>query len=146
MPAAWQPILAVLAGVSLLVAAVLWIKKVFDTPSRAYKENVGDEYDQWTEEGVLEYYWGEHIHLGFYSEAERAAGYKKKDFIQATNLLSCAPLIPPTPPFLLVLSLAARESRAKERTAEDGCSPPRPLAPLLHLSLEQGPEHLHGSG
>ena len=31
-------------------------------------------------EGILEYYWGEHIHLGYYSAAERAAGYKKKDF------------------------------------------------------------------
>lgn len=34
-------------------------------------------------EGILEYYWGEHIHLGHYSEAERKAGYKKKDFKQA---------------------------------------------------------------
>lgn len=42
--------------------------------------NVGQEYDAWTNEGLLEYYWGEHIHLGYYSDAERAAGYKKKDF------------------------------------------------------------------
>lgn len=34
-------------------------------------------------EGILEYYWGEHIHLGHYSAAERAAGYKKKDFKRA---------------------------------------------------------------
>ena len=34
-------------------------------------------------EGILEYYWGEHIHLGYYSAAERAAGYKKKDFKRA---------------------------------------------------------------
>lgn len=44
------------------------IKKVFDTPSRAYDQNVGEEYDAWTEEGVLEYYWGEHIHLGYYTD------------------------------------------------------------------------------
>jgi len=31
----------------------------------------------------VEYYWGEHIHLGYYSEEERARGYKKKDFKQA---------------------------------------------------------------
>ena len=42
--------------------------------------NVGQEYDAWTNEGLLEYYWGEHIHLGYYNDAERAAGYKKKDF------------------------------------------------------------------
>lgn len=34
-------------------------------------------------EGILEYYWGEHIHLGYYSEEERRRGYKKKDFKQA---------------------------------------------------------------
>ena len=31
----------------------------------------------------LQYYWGEHIHLGYYDDDEMAAGYKKKDFIQA---------------------------------------------------------------
>lgn len=33
--------------------------------------------------GILESYWGEHIHLGYYNDEERAKGYKKKDFIQA---------------------------------------------------------------
>ena len=56
--------LAVIAGIVVLFFI---IKKVFDTPSRTYKENVGDEYDSWTNDGVLEYYWGEHIHLGFYT-------------------------------------------------------------------------------
>jgi len=27
--------------------------------------------------------WGEHIHLGYYTDAERAAGYTNKDFKQA---------------------------------------------------------------
>ena len=31
----------------------------------------------------MEYYWGEHIHLGYYNDEERANGYKKKNFIQA---------------------------------------------------------------
>ena len=34
-------------------------------------------------DGVLEHYWGEHIHLGHYSEEERQHGYLKKDFKQA---------------------------------------------------------------
>ena len=51
--------------------------------SRKYDGNVGEEYDAWTEEGILEHYWGEHIHLGYYTRAERAKGYKKKDFIAA---------------------------------------------------------------
>ena len=34
-------------------------------------------------DGILEYYWGEHIHLGYYTDTEREQGYKKKDFKQA---------------------------------------------------------------
>ena len=60
------PYIAAAAGVAV---TFFFLKKIFDTPSRAYKENVGDEYDSWTEDGVLEYYWGEHIHLGYYSGA-----------------------------------------------------------------------------
>jgi MPBQ/MSBQ methyltransferase len=66
-----------------LALAGYGVKKIFDTPSRTYDANVGQEYDAWTEEGVLEYYWGEHIHLGYYTEAERAKGYTKKNFIDA---------------------------------------------------------------
>lgn len=59
------------------------VKKVLDTPSRTYEQNVGEEYDAWAEEGILEYYWGDHIHLGYYSETDRAAGAFKKNFKQA---------------------------------------------------------------
>lgn len=65
------------AGVA---AGALALKRLYDTPSRAYDGNVGDEYDAWTEEGILEHYWGEHIHLGYYTDAERAAGWWKADF------------------------------------------------------------------
>ena len=34
---------------------------------------MGREYDAWTSEGILEYYWGEHIYLGYYGEDERRA-------------------------------------------------------------------------
>ncbi|GBF99015.1 S-adenosyl-L-methionine-dependent methyltransferase [Raphidocelis subcapitata] len=56
------------------------LKHIYDTPSRSYDGNVGDEYDAWTDEGILEHYWGEHIHLGWYTEEERAAGWWKADF------------------------------------------------------------------
>ena len=73
---------AVAAGAAL--AGTGLVKYVLDKPSRTYGEGtVGDEYDAWTEDGILEYYWGEHIHLGYYSPEEMEAGYKKKDFIQA---------------------------------------------------------------
>lgn len=66
-----------------LLLAGYGVKKILDTPSRPYDSNVGDEYDAWTSEGVLEYYWGEHIHLGYYTKEEREVGYKKKSFIGA---------------------------------------------------------------
>uniref|UniRef100_A0A7S3VSG5 Methyltransferase domain-containing protein n=1 Tax=Dunaliella tertiolecta TaxID=3047 RepID=A0A7S3VSG5_DUNTE len=75
------------AGLATAAAALglttFGLVKLFNKGSRSYSNNVGQEYDAWTEEGILEYYWGEHIHLGVYSEAERAAGYTKKDFKQA---------------------------------------------------------------
>jgi MPBQ/MSBQ methyltransferase len=80
-PLAPLPTAALLLGG--LALAGYGVKKIFDTPSRTYDANVGQEYDAWTEEGVLEYYWGEHIHLGYYTEAERAKGYTKKNFIDA---------------------------------------------------------------
>jgi MPBQ/MSBQ methyltransferase len=73
-------ILAAVAGLGLTLYAV---KRVLDTPSRKYDNNVGQEYDAWTEEGVLEYYWGEHIHLGYYTDEELAQGYLNKNFKQA---------------------------------------------------------------
>jgi MPBQ/MSBQ methyltransferase len=62
----------------------LGVKLVLDRPSRTYDEGtVAREYDAWTQDGILEYYWGEHIHLGYYGKEEMEAGYKKKDFILA---------------------------------------------------------------
>ncbi|NJR39893.1 MAG: methyltransferase domain-containing protein [Leptolyngbyaceae cyanobacterium CSU_1_4] len=41
-------------------------------------DSVAQSYDQWTEDGILEFYWGEHIHLGHYGSPPRA-----KDFLAA---------------------------------------------------------------
>ena len=73
----------VLAAVAA-VAGVL-IKQRLDRPSRPYEDgSVGREYDAWTREGILEHYWGEHIHLGYYGEDERRAPfYGGKDFVEA---------------------------------------------------------------
>lgn len=77
-----------IGGVIALAAIVFgWIAKVLNTPSRVYDREantVGREYDAWTSEGILEYYWGEHIHLGYYGEKERKGPfYGGKDFIEA---------------------------------------------------------------
>ena len=41
-------------------------------------DSVANSYDQWTEDGILEFYWGEHIHLGHYGSPPRS-----KDFLKA---------------------------------------------------------------
>lgn len=81
------------AAAAGLVAAFAYAraKKDLDTPGRPWMDNttVGREYDAWTEEQILEYYWGEHIHLGYYTDdvlargAGTLLGCKVKDFVEA---------------------------------------------------------------
>ena len=79
-----RPVVAVAAALLVVIA---WAFKRLNTPSRVYDReanSVGREYDAWTSEGVLEYYWGEHIHLGWYAEGQRKGPfYGGKDFIEA---------------------------------------------------------------
>ncbi len=53
---------------------------VYLLTARSYQsaESVATSYDEWTEDGILEFYWGEHIHLGHYGSPP-----KSKDFIVA---------------------------------------------------------------
>ena len=41
-------------------------------------DSVANSYDQWTEDGILEFYWGEHIHLGHYGSPPQ-----RKEFLTA---------------------------------------------------------------
>lgn len=41
-------------------------------------DSVANSYDDWTNDGILEFYWGEHIHLGHYGSPPH-----KKDFLKA---------------------------------------------------------------
>jgi len=71
-----------------VVAASVAAVRSFGSGSRTYQDGentVGNEYDAWTEEGVLEYYWGEHIHLGYYEPSELRGDFlpPKRDFIEA---------------------------------------------------------------
>ena len=80
--------LAALGAALVLVAASVVAVRSFNGGSRTYKDGentVGNEYDAWTEEGVLEYYWGEHIHLGYYEPEELRGDFwpPKRDFIEA---------------------------------------------------------------
>merc|ERR1719247_2638098 len=116
-----------LVGACLAVAAVAfaWLAKVINTPSRIYdraENTVGREYDAWTSEGILEYYWGEHIHLGYYGEKERKGPfYGGKDFIGAsTSTWGTTGRRSARAP-----STAARTSSAPSTTSSTACSTSR---------------------
>ena len=64
-----SPATAAIAGGALI--GTVAVKTILDRPSRTYEDgSVAREYDAWTQDGILEYYWGEHIHLGYYNEEE----------------------------------------------------------------------------
>ncbi|MGD1855378.1 MAG: methyltransferase domain-containing protein [Leptolyngbyaceae cyanobacterium] len=63
----------------LLALSVLGIVAYLLTARRYQSsDSVANSYDQWTEDGILEFYWGEHIHLGHYGSPPRS-----KDFLKA---------------------------------------------------------------
>lgn len=66
-----------LVAVLLIIGIAIYLA----TP-RSYEssETVANSYDQWTQDGILEYYWGEHIHLGHYGSPPR-----RKDFLKAKS-------------------------------------------------------------
>ena len=88
-----NPVTLGVAGAVLL--AGLGLKYVFDTPSRTYNQNVGQEYDAWTQEGLVEYFWGEHIHLGYYTGANNLVAVCK-----VSHHTGGVPPPPPPSPFL----------------------------------------------
>ena len=53
--------------------------------ARRYQSSrsVATAYDQWTQDGILEFYWGEHIHLGHYGSPPRSKPFlaAKVDFV-----------------------------------------------------------------
>ncbi|MEH2277471.1 MAG: methyltransferase domain-containing protein [Nostoc sp.] len=54
----------------------------YSLTARKYQSSatVANSYDQWTTDGILEFYWGEHIHLGHYGSPPR-----QKDFLAAKS-------------------------------------------------------------
>ena len=67
-------LLKLLTGLSIAGIVVYLL-----TPRRYQSsDTVATSYDEWTQDGILEFYWGEHIHLGHYGSPVR-----RKNFIQA---------------------------------------------------------------
>jgi len=69
-----------LVGVGLVSLFTALGMTAYLVTARRYRsgESVAQSYDEWTKDGILEYYWGEHIHLGHYGNPPR-----RKDFLQA---------------------------------------------------------------
>ncbi len=69
---------------SLTLAFILGLSGIglviYLASARRYQssETVANAYDEWTDDGILEFYWGEHIHLGHYGSPPH-----RKDFLQA---------------------------------------------------------------
>lgn len=72
-------VICILAGL-VVIGIVLYL-----ATARRYKSSgtVARSYDQWTNDGILEFYWGEHIHLGHYGSPPRRRDFlaAKEDFV-----------------------------------------------------------------
>ena len=64
----------------IFVALTVFLLAIYLLTARNYEssDSVATSYDQWTEDGILEFYWGDHIHLGHYGAPPR-----RKNFLQA---------------------------------------------------------------
>lgn len=74
LPSTLSIALGLLVGLPAIGLAIYLI-----SPRKYQSANsVANAYDEWTEDGILEFYWGEHIHLGHYGSPPR-----RKDFLAA---------------------------------------------------------------
>lgn len=69
----------------LLVASVTVAIAIYVGTARQYQSSasVANAYDEWTEDGILEFYWGDHIHLGHYGSPPKPKDFRdaKADFV-----------------------------------------------------------------
>lgn len=70
------------SAIGLLLALLMIGIALYLVTARRYQsaDSVANSYDEWTEDGILEFYWGEHIHLGHYGSPPR-----RKDFLTAKS-------------------------------------------------------------
>lgn len=67
-------------ALGILLALLIIGTALYLLTARRYQsaDSVANSYDEWTEDGILEFYWGEHIHLGHYGSPPH-----RKDFLVA---------------------------------------------------------------
>jgi MPBQ/MSBQ methyltransferase len=81
-----EPVLMnLLLALQLLLALSALGLALYLLTARRYQsaDSVANSYDQWTEDGILEFYWGEHIHLGHYGSPPQSKDFlvAKTDFV-----------------------------------------------------------------
>ncbi|WP_414514955.1 methyltransferase domain-containing protein [Nostoc sp. PCC 9305] len=67
-------------GVFLALMTILLALYLITARTYQSSNSVANSYDEWTEDGILEFYWGEHIHLGHYGSPPQ-----RKDFLTAKS-------------------------------------------------------------
>jgi MPBQ/MSBQ methyltransferase len=69
-----------LFGLALVVGVAIYLLNPRNYESA---DSVANSYDEWTEDGILEFYWGEHIHLGYYGSPPKSTDFNqaKYDFV-----------------------------------------------------------------
>ncbi|MEP0915782.1 methyltransferase domain-containing protein [Leptolyngbya sp. DQ-M1] len=67
----------------LMVSIVLALIYLLNPRRYQSGDSVATAYDEWTQDGILEFYWGEHIHLGHYGSPPRSKNFltAKSDFV-----------------------------------------------------------------
>ncbi|WNC32179.1 MULTISPECIES: methyltransferase domain-containing protein [unclassified Thermosynechococcus] len=73
-------ILVIIVGALVLLGLALYL--LFPRKYESAR-SVAESYDDWTNDGILEFYWGEHIHLGHYGSPPRCKDFRqaKADFV-----------------------------------------------------------------
>ena len=75
-----------LLSTSAIIFAILIVSiALYLITARRYQssDSVANSYDEWTQDGILEFYWGEHIHLGHYGSPRQSKDFlvAKSDFV-----------------------------------------------------------------
>jgi MPBQ/MSBQ methyltransferase len=78
-------VIVALLVICILAALVVIGIVLYLATARRYQSSgtVARSYDQWTNDGILEFYWGQHIHLGYYGSPPVRRDFlaAKEDFV-----------------------------------------------------------------
>ena len=87
-------LLIICAAIALVLALVIWSRR-----DRKYQSSVSvsSAYDSWTNDQLLEKLWGEHVHLGYYSDSLFKTDFRsaKVDFVHELVRWSGLDQLPP---------------------------------------------------